>query len=268
MNVVKGPEETDEVIVSLVGDLGVSIRGEPLAVPMMAARLIGFLAVHARPLRRSYVSGSLWPEVDERHAAASLRTALWRVPSRHGTVLVCATNSHLGLGSNVRVDLHEISRLAAALDGHGDPPLRWADVAHALPGLSDDLLTGWYDDWAAAERERFHQARLHLFDRIGEHLLLERRYGHAFEVGLALVRAEPLHESGHRIIVRVHLEEGNIADAFRCWELYAARLAREVGATPSPAMAELLQPYRVRRGRRVASAPAAHGGWASPQRTV
>jgi DNA-binding SARP family transcriptional activator len=238
--------ETSRSAVTLVGDVTVCVNGTPVPVPPMAARVIAFLAVHDRPVRRAYVSGSLWPEVDERHAGACLRTALWRMPSAGACPLVQVSSSCLMLDPTVRVDVREVARLGAMLDT-GCPQLpHWDEVAAILRSLSDDLLAGWYDEWAAAERERFHQARLHLLDSLGEQLFVEHRLREALEVGLAIVRVEPLHESGHRLILRVHLHEGNVADAFRRFHGYAARLARELGATPSPAMIELLRPYRLR----------------------
>lgn len=235
--------------VTLVGDVTLCLDGRPVPLPLMAARVIGFLAVHEGPVRRAYVSGCLWPEHAERQAGACLRTALWRVPPVRPAPLVRTSGSLLWLDPTVRVDIQEVSRLGALLDSTEPTAPGSCEVATMVRCLGDDILAGWYDDWVAVERDRFHQTRLHVLDRLGEQLLAEHRFGEALQVGLALVRAEPLHESGHRLILRVHLCEGNVADAFRRCQLYAARLARELGATPSPAMTELLRPYRVRDDR-------------------
>src|SRR5688572_24208060 len=51
----------------------------PVRLPMSAQRVLAFLALHERPLQRSYVAGSLWLDLPEARAHASLRSALWRL---------------------------------------------------------------------------------------------------------------------------------------------------------------------------------------------
>ena len=65
------------------------------------------------------------------------------------------------------------------------------------------------------------------------------RFCDALQVGLAAVRAEPLRESAHRLLVRVHLREGNVAEAIRQYRSYADLLRRELHATPSPVIQRL-----------------------------
>ena len=109
--------------------------------------------------------------------------------------------------------------------------------------FGDDVLVGWYDDWVIMERERFRQIRLHALDRIGERLLEQGRFCDVLQVALAAVRAEPLRESAHRLLVRVHLQEGNVAEAIRQYRCYADLLRRELHAAPSPVIQRLLTPY-------------------------
>src|SRR5436190_23262306 len=82
--------------------------GTPVAVPLVAQRLLAFLALHARPLQRMYVAGTLWLETTDDHAGASLRSALWRL-GRHRADVVQATATHVALCPAVLVDLHEAS---------------------------------------------------------------------------------------------------------------------------------------------------------------
>lgn len=233
--------------VSLVRDFEVRHNGAEVRVPPIAQRLVCFLALHARPVRRPYVSGCLWPEADERHASARLRSALWRVPSPGDQPMVGTSTSHVWLSQTVAVDLPLLIEQSVTMFDPGAPPLEWSDVARVLWFYGHDLLVGWYDEWAVAERERFRQVRLHVLDRVGEKLFCSGRHHEALEVALAVVATEPLRESAHRLVLRVHLREGNVAEAFRQYRTYADHLERELGAMPSPAMTDLLAPYR--RGR-------------------
>jgi DNA-binding SARP family transcriptional activator len=161
--------------------------------------------------------------------------------------MVCTSATHLWLGETVTVDLSVLMERKVTMFDPDSPPLAWGDVARILWLFGHDLLTGWCDEWAVAERERFRQVRLHVLDEVGERLFCAGRHQEALEVALAVVAAEPLRESAHRLLLRVHLREGNVAEAFRQYRTYADHLERELGATPSPVMTDLLTPYRCAR---------------------
>jgi DNA-binding SARP family transcriptional activator len=74
-----------------------------------------------------------------------------------------------------------------------------------------------------------------------ERLTAVGSYARAVEAGLAAVAAEPLRESAHRALVKVHLAEGNLAEAVRQFQFYRRILQEELGLSPSPQMVELLQ---------------------------
>jgi DNA-binding SARP family transcriptional activator len=66
------------------------------------------------------------------------------------------------------------------------------------------LFPGWYDDWVLLERERLRRLRLHALEVLADKLVREGRYGEAVQATYAAVRTEPLRESAHRAVVRVH----------------------------------------------------------------
>jgi DNA-binding SARP family transcriptional activator len=68
----------------------------------------------------------------------------------------------------------------------------------------------------------------------------EGRYGQALEAGHAAVRMEPLRESGHRSVIRVHLAEGNQAGALRQYHLFRRLLENELRLEPSGQMHDLM----------------------------
>ena len=204
-----------------------------------------------RPARRPAAPRSLAsspkPQVARRslaspdaRAAASLRSALWRCPTAGERPVVRSTLTHLALDPELRVDLQTMSARAHELLALPSLDAGGVDVGTELPPFADDVLVGWYDEWVVAERERFRQLRLHALDQIGELLLRSRRYSEAVEVGLVAVSSEPLRESAHRLLVRAHLCEGNLAEALRQYRSYADLLSRELGVRPSAAMEELV----------------------------
>ena len=208
-----------------------------VALPHGAQRFVAFLALNRRPLLRPYVAGALWPETLDERAHANLRSTLWRLHRCNGE-LVEAQGNQLQLGADVSVDLHEAQVLARrVLDGTpGETRL-----GLALATLARDLLPDWYEDWVLIEREQFRQLRLRALDALCERLTGRGRTGEALEAGLAALAGEPLRESAHRALVRVHLAEGNVGEAIRQYRLCRRLLREQLGVGPSEQMEELVR---------------------------
>ena len=227
--------------VRLLPDFALERDGERIEVAPSAQRVIGFLAVQSAPqARRGFVSAALWPDSPESRGQASLRSALWRGPVVDGAPVIRASPTRLWLDPAVDVDVRVAAARAKKLLGLRLAELGSIDVLQEASAFGDDLLVGWYEEWADAERERFRQLRLHVLDRLGELLLQGEDYAGAVEVGLIALLSDSLRESAHRLLVRAHLGEGNLAEAVRQYRSYASLLARELGIRPSGAMEELI----------------------------
>jgi DNA-binding SARP family transcriptional activator len=224
------------VRLSLLNAFTLVCDGTTVELPFTAQRLLAFVALHDHPLQRAYVSGALWTESSQERAAGSLRSSLWRL-HRPGYQLVDATSTHLHLADSVDVDVrrglaHARGLLAgstATVDGHVD------DAA-----LYGELLPDWYEDWVLFERERFRQLALHAVEAQAERLLDLGRPVDALEGALAAVRSEPLRESAHRLLIRVHLAEGNAVEALRQFELCRRLLHDQLGLKPSLQLTQLV----------------------------
>lgn len=233
--------ERDHLIrLSLIRGFELRIGDSVVRVAFSAQRLVAFVALQDRAVRRLHASGMLWTDAPEQRASSSLRSALWRTPSPHGRPLIEASSTHLWLNPAVQVDFHEVVSRAALLLHREDGLQATDDVSGQLRQFGDDLLPDWYEDWLLAERERFRQLRLHALEAICHRLTNVGRYALALEAGLAAVACEPLRESAQRQVIRVHLKEGNATEALRQYRSYARLLANELGARPSPSMEQLL----------------------------
>ena len=222
---------------SLLGPFELRFEGTLVGLPISAQRLLAFLALHERPLLRPYVAGTLWIDATDARAGASLRSSLWRL-NRSGHRLVDATSTRLGLAPGIEVDLRHSSSLARRLlDGTATAE----DLDTAEGGLGGEVLPDWYDDWLLFERERFRQLSLHALEALADRLLAAGSPGRALVVALAAVREEPLRESAHRAVIRVHLAEGNRGEALRQGALCRRLLREQLGVEPTPQLGELLR---------------------------
>ena len=169
------PHAVGKLRLSLLAGFELRDQGRVVAVALASQRLVAFLGLHERPLLRSYVGGTLWPDTAEARASSCLRSAMWRTPSPGGVPIFTATASHIVLDQRIRVDYRDAVRCASNLVGSSiEAPDRpdWSDL-----GLFDDeLLPGWCDEWILVERESFRQLRLHALERLCERLAAERRY--------------------------------------------------------------------------------------------
>jgi DNA-binding SARP family transcriptional activator len=225
--------------VQLLQGFELRVGGGPVGLTPASERLVAFLAMQDRSVRRAFVSGSLWPDATNERANANLRSALWRVPIVDRRPLVTATSTHLRVRADVEVDFHVAVRRATALvQAAGDDP-----SSETLDMLAGDLLPDWYEDWVVLERERYRQLRLHALDQACAVLIRLQRYGEALLLAMGAIAADPLRESGFRLVVEIHLAEGNLVEALHQYHTYADRLQAELGAQPSPQLHRLLHDH-------------------------
>lgn len=229
------PGTATRVRLALLGSFGLTVDGDAVTVPPNGQRVLAFLALHGPSLLRSYVAGSLWLDSSEERAAGSLRSALWRL-NRPGHRLVDAQDERLRLADGVDVDVTSaVAQAHELLEPEGTELPTARQVL-----LGGDLLPDWYDDWVAIERERFRQLRVHALEALSVRLTAAERFGEAVEAALAAVNYEPLRESAHRALIRVHLAEGNHAEALAHYRSFRKLLDDELGLEPSDLMKDLV----------------------------
>ncbi|MEU8261859.1 BTAD domain-containing putative transcriptional regulator [Micromonospora sp. NPDC048999] len=226
-----GDPSAPRVSLHLLGGFRLLHNGAPVVVPRGLQRVIALIGL--RPgATRSHLAGLLWPEASEERALSSLRTALWRLRQDPCCPLLTDGDT-VRLGDAVHLDVDELVEITARVRD-GELP----------PGASNagrhDLLPGWYEDWALLERERLRQLRLHMLEQLAGNHLAAGRHGEALEAALEAMAAEPLRETPHRLVVRIHLAEGNAFEAVHAFYVYRDLLLRELRLEPSPAMCALL----------------------------
>lgn len=209
--------------------------GRPRPVPYAGQRVIARLALGGRA-DRSVIAGQLWPELGEDRARNCLRTALWRI-DKNCRGLVEAKGTVLSLGSDVAVDVHELMNWARTmLDGTAPDDL----AGMPRVAVCGELLPGWCDEWVLLERSYLRQLHVRALETAAARYLAAGQPGLAHEAGLAAVHADPLRESAWRVLVQVHLAEGNAIQALREYRAFRQLLLDELGIEPSAEMQRLV----------------------------
>lgn len=232
----------DGARLQLLDGFALTRAGKHLGLAVGMQRLLAFLALYG-PTHRCVAAGTLWRDVPEGQALASLRTGLWRM-NRTLPGLVSTDGVRLFLAPSTRIDSHEQEAVATRLlRTHDDGPWFTEGIEALWQG---ELLPGWYDDWVLFERERLSQLRLHAMERLAAALTARMQLDTALRLALEAVRIEPLRESATAVLISVYLAEGNVADAVRRYETFTDLLQRELGLDPSPSLGRLL-PVQARR---------------------
>lgn len=200
-----------------------------------AQRLLAFLALQDRPRTRTYVARTLWPEATTARANANLRSSLWRA-LRTGHRVIDASAHEMALATHITVDIHDAVTCAHRLL---DKSCLCDDILNrqTRDDLSADLLPEWSDnEWVLIEQEQYHQLRLYALEAMAKRLTTAGRHGEAVAAGLAAVRAEPLRESAHRVLIDAHLAAGNRGAAQHQYEQCRRVLLDELGLEPSDSL--------------------------------
>jgi SARP family transcriptional regulator, regulator of embCAB operon len=225
--------------ISLLGGFGLSDGRVDVALAEGPQRLIAFLALRKKPVRRTLAAGTLWPDASPDRAHSSLRSTLARL-DRAARSALAVTTSQLGISELITVDLWESDAIARRLVGPHETLTVHSSAAATVDALSADILPGWYEDWVIVEAEAWHQRRLHALEALANDLRAEGAFADAASAAQAAVTADPLRESPRAALMRVHLAEGNVSEALREFAQYRVLLQRELDLEPTPRLQALL----------------------------
>lgn len=225
---------SSEPILQLLGRFLLRSDDRCVVLSPSARRLLALLAVRG-PVHRADAAGLLWPDCPQNRALGNLRTVLWRV--RRGSGAAVGLDGDVLQLTRLSVDLTEV-REWAWRSLQGTEP--WIPVP---VGATLELLPGWSDQWLVEPREQLHQLQLYALEAAAQRLITAGRLGEAAGLALAAVGCDPLRESAHRLLIEVHLREGNTQDAVRQFRRYQRSLQLEVGSGPSPRLLALMHSY-------------------------
>lgn len=210
------------------------LRRAGVVVPVLPSgqRLLALIAL--RETTRAQAARTLWPEVADKYARASLRTAIWQVRQLDRR-LVATHGEELVLGPETYLDVADLIQRAGCASETSSLDL--------VPLLQHgDLLPGWTDEWVREEREQIRHLRLHALEDAGWSLLHSGHRREAYELGLVAVRGRPLCEGPHRLLIEACVAEGDWSEALRLFARYRDMLSRGLGMEPSEEMRRLVEP--------------------------
>jgi adenylate cyclase len=212
--------------------------------------LLGYLAVSPGvPRSREKLATLLWGESGDRQARASLKQALLRLRRSFGLAspmpLVTSRQSVTLDPDGVTVDVAMFEQLL------GDWTLEALEQAIAL--YRGELLDGIhirnaaFEDWLLIERQRLRGLAVEATTRLMTQSVEAGRPHRAANAARRLLSLEPLHEAACRLLMQVHVDRGERAQALKLFESLRDGLRLELGVAPEPDTVQLYQAIRERR---------------------
>lgn len=213
-----------------------------------ARAILAYLSLTPRgSVSRERLADLLWGARFGNNARTSLRQALKELRLAMGGLaahLLIADRERVGIRQDLLVlDVHELER-AARLAQHSAADIGRLYQGELMEGLG--TLNCDFDDWLVAQRERYRTLAVEALERVledGEH---DRSLGleHVHEAANAVLAIDPAHEAGHRALMRLHAERGNLAGAQRQYDVCVEALRRLVEAPPSAVTKRLMDELR------------------------
>jgi DNA-binding SARP family transcriptional activator/Tfp pilus assembly protein PilF len=227
------------------GGLSLDIDGTPGTGAAQQRKTLGLLALLAasghRGLSRDKLIASLWPETDAEHGRGLLKQACYalRRDLQAPDLILGSIQLHL----NPAVISSDVESFASALE-ENDPGR--AVSFYTAPFLDGFYLNGGgaFEDWSETERARLAgQCRVALealsteASRRGEHRVAADGWRRVLEL-------DPLSSHAALGLMTALDNAGERAEALRCGLAYGELVRSELGADPTPELAEWIEQHR------------------------
>ncbi len=229
--------------IQLLGDFRL-LDGDTPIVAIHQARqqsLLAYLLLHRGVSQsRQRLAFLFWPDTSEAQAQTNLRQLLHHLrrawPASDDYLLVEPRAIAWKSAIPYHVDIADFEEaIAAATTALQTEQVNVARAvcAKAVDLYSGDLLPACYEEWLLSERERLRQSFLDTLERLVVLCEDERDYASAIRYAQRLLRADPLHETTYRRLMRLYALNGDRAGALRIYHICATTLRRELGVEPN-----------------------------------
>lgn len=225
--------------VELLGTMRVLIAGQPM--PKVRSRkakwLLALLVLRGgKPIARTALAGTLWPDTDAETALTNLRSVasdLRRALGDQAHRLQMPDRRSLGFDiENVEIDVREF-----------DAAIERRDFEAAVALYQGPFLQDCEEDWARPERSLREQACLGAYHELVGQADLAR----ARDLAQRAVEIAPGQDAPRRDLMAAYARGGDLNAALAVYRDFAQALRAETGGVPDPQTTDLY--IRLRSGR-------------------
>ncbi len=229
--------------VQLLGHLALADSGHRIDA-VRNPRLIAYLLLNRdRPIERTEVAFTLWPDSSDAQALTNLRRELHALrralPNAERLLAIERRTIQWRPDASFHLDVAAFEEAVEHAAGSGVDELRAAVAMYR-----GDLLPGVYDDWIQPHRDRLRTRMVETLDLLAAGLEHRREYRAAMEQLRRLVAIDPLTESRYQGLMRVAALAGDRTAGLRAYHACVSALRDELGIEPSRETLERLSAAR------------------------
>ena len=237
--------------IRLFGNLRVSDAGQ-LVTSVNTNRLqslIAYLILHGdAPQPREQLAFVLWPASTESQARTNLRQLLHHLKRALPAECNSLVTDHYAVrwrhDAACEIDVIEFQTAiaeAASARAENDHAREIQALTAATKLYEDDLLPGLYDDWLTPFREEYRGRMAEALRGLATVYEERGEFAAALPFAERLVALDPLGESHHQLLMRLHAANHDRASALRAYHQCMRVLRREMGVEPGAATVELFE---------------------------
>jgi len=211
--------------------------------------LLAYLTLYQDiPHQRQHLAFLFWPDGSEKQARTNLRKLIHRLrrafPQVEEFLELAGQTLRWRAAADIQTDVAVFERALASADqaekqGNVEALEQW--LQSAMDVYRGPLLPACYDNWIITHRERLQFAYYRSLERMLSLMEQQGKLRQAISCAELLLQHEPLRESVYRQLMRLHVLNGDRAEALRVYHTCAAVLQRELRVTPSPATRQQFQ---------------------------
>lgn len=191
----------------------------------------------------------LWPDVDPRTGAISLKVAAHKLRSALGQgpedvdrerwIVVDNGTYNLNPAANIWIDTVEFKHHYERARRGINPAAEFGEAELLYEGdlLEEDV----YEDWTLLPREELRDLYLDVLQRLAQHAFKAKEYRDVIRYCHKIVLVDPCREDAYRMLMQSHAALNQVARAGSWYAICRASLLNEIGEAPSPQTVEAFE---------------------------
>lgn len=235
------------LLLRFFGSFQANLGNQPVAPPRAKKVLLLLLILALRggkPLDRTYLAGTLWPDSGDSDGAMNLRRALsdlrqWLGPEAERLQSPTRPTVSLSL-TNATVDVLAFDEAARTYEKQGDI----AAAEQAITFFRGTLMEGFDEIWLMSERAVREEQCREMLEALARHALAQRDYGRAVTLARRAERLDPLAQSIQRILYEALARSGDLPAVLRAYRDFRIVLHREANQEPDAQTVALIARVR------------------------
>ena len=205
---------------------------------------------------RETLADLLWDTTSTSQSKKYLRQALWQLQTALQTdsdstdqpvLLIEPDWIRVNPETDLWIDVFEFEtayKKAHGLQGWQLDAEMLRALQEATRLYTDDLLLGWYQDWALFERERLQNMLLSMLDKLMVYSEAHGEYEIGIQYGIRILSFDRAHERTHQGLMRLYYLAGDRTAALRQYLRCEQALKEELGVNPARRTQELFEIFK------------------------